>query len=173
MHIHRFEKIWIGLSLLLIAAFIGIVLYGFTVLDLKVPGIADSGTIDPMNLAETEFAQPGVRQVGENEYEVYMVVRQFLFMPGTGRPLTLPAGSEVTFHLASPDVIHGVHIPGTNINSMVIPGQVATFKTIFPEARTYGMICHEYCGPAHHTMEGLIEIVPPSEFDETTLLTSR
>ena len=38
MHIHRFEKIWIGLSLFLIAAFIGIVIYGFTMLDLKVPG---------------------------------------------------------------------------------------------------------------------------------------
>jgi cytochrome c oxidase subunit 2 len=149
------------------------VVYGFTMLDLKVPGIQESGTIDPTALAETEFAQPGVRQVGENEYEVYMVARQFLFLPGTGRPLTLPAGSEVTFHITSPDVIHGVHIPSTNINSMVIPGQVATFKTIFPEPRTYGMICHEYCGPAHHRMAGLIEIVPKSEFDESTLITSR
>lgn len=172
MHIHRFEKIWIGLSLLLIVAFIGIVIFGFTVLDLKVPGIQKSETIDPMNLDETEFAQPGVRKTGEDEYEVYMVTRQFLFMPGTGRPLTLPAGSEITFHMTSPDVIHGVEVVGTNLNTMTIPGQVSTFKTVFPEPRTYGMICHEYCGPAHHTMEGLIEIVPKSEFDESTLITS-
>ncbi len=173
MHIHRFEKIWIGLSLLLIAAFIGIVIFGFVALDLKVPGMQDSGTVDPMNLAETEFAQPGVRQTGENEYEVYMVARQFLFMPGTGRPLTLPAGAEVTFHVTSPDVLHGIHVSGTNLNTMVIPGQVSTFKTLFPEPGSFGMICHEYCGPAHHTMEGLIEVVPKSEFDASTLITSR
>ena len=173
MHIHRFEKIWIGLSLFLIACFIGIVIFGFTVMELRVPGIQDSGTIDPTNLAETEFAQPGVRKVSEDHYEVYMVARQFLFLPGTGRPLTLPAGSKITFHVTSPDVLHGLEVVGTNLNATVIPGQVATFSTVFPEPKTYGLICHEYCGAAHHTMEGLIEIVPKSEFDESTLITSR
>jgi cytochrome c oxidase subunit II len=173
MHIHKFEKIWIGLSLLLIACFIGIVLFGFTVLELRVPGIQDSGTVDPTNLAETEFAQPGVSKVSDGHYEVYMVARQFLFLPGTGRPLTLPAGAKITFHMTSPDVLHGIEVVGTNLNATVIPGQVTTFSTVFPEPKTYGLICHQYCGAAHHTMEGLIEIVPSSEFDESTLITSR
>ncbi len=169
MHIHRFERFWIYLSLFLIVSFIGTVVFGFTVLDLKVVGDS-GGTIDPTNLQETEFATPGVRQVGEDEYEVYMVARQFLFLPGTGKPLTLPQDSEITFHITSPDVIHGIQVAGTNLNVMAIPGQVAKFKTRFDETGSYGLICHEYCGPAHHTMEGLIEVVPKSEFNESMLV---
>lgn len=170
MHVHRFEKIWIGLSLLLIASFIGIVIFGFTVMDLKVPGLEKSDTIEPTVLHETPFGTPGVRKVDDDHYEVYMVARQFLFLPGTGAPLTLPADTKVTFHVTSPDVIHGVEVVGTNLNTMAIPGQVATFATVFPEPEEYGLICHEYCGAAHHTMEGLIKVVPKSEFDESTLV---
>lgn len=175
MNIHKFEKLWIGLSLFLIACFIGIVMFGFTVLDLKVPGGDPSGkTVDPMNLTETPFADPGTRKVeeGNAEYEVYMVARKFLFQPGTGGALELPADTRVTFHLTSPDVIHGLEVVGTNINAMAIPGQIATFTTIFPEAGTYGIICHEYCGAAHHTMQGQIEVVPKDEFDDSTLVSA-
>jgi cytochrome c oxidase subunit 2 len=171
MHIHRFEKLWIGLSLFLIAAFIGIVMYGFTVLDLTVPGSdRGGGTVDVMNLAETPFATPGVRKTDDGEYEVYMLARQYFFQPGSGRPLTLPADTRVTFKVTSPDVLHGFQVAGTNINSMVIPGQIARFTTIFSEPGEYGVLCNEYCGGAHHTMEGLIEVVPPSEFDESNLI---
>lgn len=170
MHVHRFEKLWIGLSLLLIAAFIGIVIFGFTVMDLKVPGVETGNTVDPATLDETAFAQPGVHQVDDNHYEVYMLARQFLFQPGTGTPLTLPAEAKITFHLTSPDVIHGFEIVGTNVNAMAIPGQISTFATRFPEPGIYDLICHEYCGPAHHNMQGQIEIVPPSEFDESSLI---
>ena len=171
MHVHRFEKLWIGLSLVLIAAFIGIVLFGFTVMDLKVPGVETGETVDPATvMTEEPFAQPGVRKVSDNHYEVYMLVQQFLFRPGTGQPLTLPAGAKITFHMTSPDVIHGFEVPGTSLNSMVIPGQIATFATRFPEPGSYGIICHEYCGSAHHNMQGEIQIVPPSEFDESNLI---
>lgn len=171
MHIHRFEKLWIGLSLFLIASFIGIVMFGFTVLDLKVPGGSRSGeTIDPMNLSETPFGNPGLRKGDDGTYEVYMVARKFLFMPGSGQPLQLPTETKITFHVTSPDVIHGFEVVGTNINAMAIPGQVATFTTVFPKPGSYGIICHEYCGAAHHTMQGKIEAVPKSEFDESTLV---
>ena len=171
MHVHRFEKLWIGLSLVLIASFIGIVLFGFTVLNLKVPGVETGEQIDPATvLSEKPFSQPGVRKINENHYEVYMVAQQFLFRPGSTQPLTLPAGAKVTFHMTSPDVIHGLEVPGTNLNSMVIPGQIATFTTRFPEPETYGIICHEYCGAAHHNMQGEIQVVPKSEFDESNLL---
>lgn len=171
MHVHRFEKLWIGLSLFLIAAFIGIVLFGFTVMDLKVPGVERGQQVDPTTvLSEGPFAQPGVRKVDEDHYEVYMIAQKFLFRPGTPQPLILPANARVTFHVTSPDVLHGIHVPGTNLNSMVIPGQIATFTTIFPDPGSYGIICHEYCGRAHHDMKGEIQIVPKSEFDESNLV---
>lgn len=78
---HRFEKTWIGPSLFLIAAFIGIVMFGFTVLDLKVPGSDQTGEqVNPMTvLSEGSFANPGVRKTGDGTYEVYMVAQKFLF----------------------------------------------------------------------------------------------
>jgi cytochrome c oxidase subunit 2 len=174
MHIHRFEKIWIGLSLFLIACFIGIVMFGFTVLDLKVPGGSRSGeTVDPQTvLSEGPFAEPGVRKTSEDHYEVYMLAQQFLFRPSSGQPLVLPQDTRITFHVTSPDVIHGFEVVGSNINAMAIPGQIATFTTIFPKTGTYGVVCHEYCGAAHHTMQGEIKVVPKSEFDESNLVST-
>ena len=171
MHIHKFERFWINLSYVLIAFFIATVVYGFVAMDLKV--IGDYQTIDPQSLAETEFGTPGVREVTNNgvaEYEVYVQTIQFAFAPGTAQPITLPANTRVTFYITSPDVLHGFEVPGTNLNTMAIPGQVAKFTTIFPEAREYGIVCNEYCGPAHHIMEGKINVVPKSEFDKSNLV---
>ncbi|MDX1672047.1 MAG: cytochrome c oxidase subunit II [Balneolaceae bacterium] len=171
MHVHQFERFWIGLSLFLIAGFIATVIIGFSAYDLKV--IGEHQKVDPQNLNDTPFANPGVRKVermGQTEYEVYVMALQFLFLPGTGDPITVPADTRITFYVTTPDVLHGLQVVGTNINTMVIPGEVSRFTTIFPEPKTYGILCNEYCGAAHHSMEGLIKVVPKSQFDETTLV---
>jgi len=174
MEIHRFEKRWLAAALVLIVGFIATIVYGATG-----PGIAmvndqggqiDSTAISNANYnATSNFESPGVRQVGENEYTVHMVAQQFLFNPGTNEPVRIPAGSEVTFYVTSADVVHGLELAGTNVNTMVIPGQVAQFTVRFEEPGTYGMICHEYCGAGHHTMAGKVRVVPQSQFDESTL----
>jgi cytochrome c oxidase subunit 2 len=165
MHIHKLERFWIGASLILIFGFIGTVIVGFTVFDLKV--IGDTENIDPTQLQQTEFANPGVREVvegGETRYEVYVVARQFLFQPGTGTPIRVPTGSEVTFYITAPDVLHGFQVVGTNLNTMVIPGQITKMTTRFDKPARYGILCNEYCGSAHHAMEGILEVVDQSEF---------
>lgn len=171
MHIHKFERFWINLSFVLIAFFIATVVYGFISMDLKV--IGDYQTIDPQKVNQTEFGQPGVRKItknGETEYEVYVQTIQFAFLPGTSSPITVPANSKVTFYITSPDVLHGFEVAGTNLNTMSIPGKVAKLTTIFPEEKTYALVCNEYCGPAHHVMEGKIEVVPKSQFDKSNLV---
>ena len=166
MEVHRFEKLWLALALVLIVSFIGTITYGSVNQGIQM--VDDKGgTIDADNLGDTEFDDPGVRQVGENEYEVYVVARQFLFQPGTSNPIVLPEDSTVTFHITSADVVHGFNLAGTNLNTMVIPGQVATLTTEFDEPTTYGIVCHEYCGSGHHTMEGQVRIVSQSEYNGT------
>ena len=164
MEIHRFEKLWVALALLLIVGIIGTVTYGAVGAGVKM--VDDSGgTVDANALNDhPRFGEPGTYQAGQNEYDVYVISRQFLFEPGTNEPIRVPAGSTVTFHITSSDVVHGFEMPGTNINTMVIPGQVARITVQFEEVRNYGIICHEYCGAAHHTMEGQLQVVPPSEF---------
>jgi cytochrome c oxidase subunit 2 len=168
MEIHRFEKVWLGASLLLIVGFIGTITYG--AVGAGVAMVDDSGgTVDPTALSDhPEFSEPGVQQVGENHYAVHVVAQQFAFQPGTGTPIEVPAGSTVTFYVTSPDVVHGFNLVGTNVNTMVIPGQVAEVTAEFPdEPRTYAIVCHEYCGSGHHEMAGELRTVPPSEFNGT------
>jgi cytochrome c oxidase subunit 2 len=81
------------------------------------------------------------------------------FMPAEIR---IPAGSTVTFIATSRDVVHGLIVPGANINTMLLPGQIARVTTRFDRPGEYPMICHEYCGIAHHTMGGKIIVEPRS-----------
>jgi cytochrome c oxidase subunit 2 len=167
MHIHRFERWWLVASLLLIVGFIATVTYGAVGVGITMVG-DDSVTVDATDpVSSEEFRNPGVYETGENEYDVYVLAYQFAFMPGSDQPIRLPAGSTVTFHVASRDVIHGFAVVGTNINSMAIPGQVARLTVEFDDPATYGVVCHEYCGAGHHSMAGQIQVVPPSEFNES------
>jgi len=164
MEIHRYEKIWTAAALLLIVGFIATVTYGTVGAGVKM--VDDSGgTVDAGSLGDTEFGDPGVTQVGENQYEVHVVARQFLFQPGTTSPIRVPANSEVTFYVTSADVVHGFEVAGTNVNVMVIPGQVAEITVRFDEPGQYGIVCHEYCGAGHHTMAGQLVVVPEDEYE--------
>jgi len=166
MEIHRFEKLWIAASLVLIVAFIGTVTYGAVGVPVKMVD-DDGGQVDPNNLEDTQFSRDnlGVHEVGPNEYEVYVLAQRFSFRPGSGEPIRVPAGSTVTFYVTSSDVIHGFEVAGTNLNTMVIPGQVTEVTVEFDEPGRYGIICNEYCGAAHHAMEGRLIVVPRSQYD--------
>ncbi len=167
MEIHRFEKLWTVLALVLIVGFIGTITYG--ALGAGVEMISDDGgTIDPNSLNDhPRFGNPGAYQADDGSVEVYVVARQFIFQPGTNEPIRIPANTEVTFHVTSGDVVHGLNVVGTNVNTMVIPGQVAEFTVEFEEPGTHGFVCHEYCGAAHHTMEGQLVVVEQSSFNAT------
>ena len=168
MQVHNFEKVWLGASLLLIVGFIVTISYG--TVGAGVSMVDDSGgQIDPQEVSNgdtgTQFDDPGVVRESEDHVVVYVVARQFQFTPGTGdTPIRVPADTQVTFRVTSADVVHGFSIVETNINTMVIPGQVSEVTAEFDEPGTYGLVCHEYCGAAHHEMGGSVEVVPQSEY---------
>jgi len=163
MHIHAYEKLWLAASIVLILLLIGSVTYGAVG-----PGVAmvadseppiDAGALDE----DDRFAEPRVEQVGENEYEVYVVAYQYGFDPD---PIVVPEDSTVTFYVTAEDVIHGFQIVETNANTMVVPGEVAEITVEVDEPSEYGIVCNEYCGPGHHVMEGTLEVVSQSEYEE-------
>jgi cytochrome c oxidase subunit 2 len=53
-------------------------------------------------------------------------------------------------------------IHGANVNTMLLPGQIAKVTTRFDRPCEYPMICHEYCGIAHHAMWGKVVVEPRS-----------
>jgi plastocyanin len=106
-----------------------------------------------------------LRELAPGKYEAYIRVQIWSFTPGEIR---IPAGSTVTFYATSQDVQHGVKIANTNINMMILPGQVSKITTSFDKPGTYNFICHEYCGSQHHTMYGRIIVEDPNALDAET-----
>ena len=101
------------------------------------------------------FDRPGVVQTGPVSYEVRMIGQVWAFTPNEIR---VPVGSTVTFVATSKDVIHGIFIPGANVNVMLLPGQLAHVTARFDKPGEYPIICHEYCGIAHHIMAGKVVV---------------
>ena len=162
MNIHTYEKFWLAASMVLIVGFILTITYGSVGLGIAM--IDDSSpTVDPDNLDEHPgFSDPGVERVGENEYEVHVIAVQFAYFPGE---IEVPANSTVTFRLTSEDVRHSFSVVGTNANTMIIPGEVASLTVETDDPGEYGILCSEYCGSGHHDMEGKLVVVPQDEFE--------
>ncbi|NGM68210.1 cytochrome C oxidase subunit II [Natronolimnobius sp. AArcel1] len=166
MNIHSYEKLWLAAAMLLIVGFIATITYGSVGLGITMVGDQEP-TVEPDALNEDErFGEPRVEQVGENEYEAYVIAQMFTFQPET---IEVPEDSEVTFYVTSRDVIHSFSVAGTNINTMAIPGEVAEMTVEFDDPQEYGVVCNEYCGPDHHNMEGQLHVVPEDDFDLTEL----
>jgi cytochrome c oxidase subunit 2 len=100
-----------------------------------------------------------VKQIAPGQYEVRMLAQIWTFTPGEIR---VPAGSTVHFWTTSKDVVHGLFIHHANVNVMVLPGQIAHVEARFDHPGEYPILCHEYCGIAHHTMAGKIIVEPRS-----------
>ena len=166
MRIHQYERLWLAGAMVLIVGFVLTITYGSVVLGITMVDDRED-TISPGEIDEDDrFAEPRTEQVGEDEFEVYVVAMTFVFQPD---PIEIPAGSEVTFYVTSRDVIHSFTVVGTNTNTMVIPGEVSVLTVEFDEPGEYGVICNEYCGSGHHDMEGQLIVHPADEFDLTEL----
>jgi cytochrome c oxidase subunit 2 len=118
-------------------------------------------TIDPRTvLSDSRFKRQGVSVDAEGRVHATVVGLMFTWLPAE---LVLPADTPVTFHLTSPDVIHGYQIVRTNGQAMVVPGYVSQFTTRFA-AGEYLVACNEYCGVGHHTMATRLKVVPKGQW---------
>jgi len=94
-------------------------------------------------------------------YEVHYVAKMWDFEP---KEVTVPAGSTVDIYVSTPDVTHGLILLGTNLNLMVVPGVVNYARVKLDEARTYQLLCHEYCGTGHERMAANLRVVDAATF---------
>ncbi|NJN82427.1 MAG: cytochrome C oxidase subunit II [Caldilineaceae bacterium] len=153
MHVDRYERAWMRLSAAALAVFLVAIVVAAFAWGIQLPGVY--ARIDPNTLydAGSPFADPTVRELAPGKYEAYVRAQIWQFTP---REIRIPAGSSITFYVTSQDVQHGFNVAGTNINMMVLPGQISTLTATFDEPGTYNFICHEYCGQLHQTMYGQI-----------------
>jgi cytochrome c oxidase subunit 2 len=156
--VYLYELAWILPSIAIPVGMLAALLVTAFGAGIHVPSVA--GRIDPTRVTETApFDQPGIVQTGPVTYEVRMIGQIWAFTPNEIR---VPVGSTVTFVATSKDVIHGIFIPGANVNVMLIPGQISRVTARFDREGEFFMACHEYCGVAHHTMGGKVIVEPRS-----------
>jgi len=152
--IHVYEKAFLTIGALLLVTFGGALIYATAMRGMTLPG--EGGRIDPRQIFRTPpFDHPGVFKTGPNSYTVVIVAMAWAYLPAE---IHVPAGAEVTFVVSSADVIHGFEIPGTRVNMMVIPGQVGRLTHTFPARGELHLICHEYCGAGHQTMNAKVVV---------------
>jgi len=119
--------------------------------------------IDPQLLpvaGEFVEANLGTELSSDGRAIVRVVARQFNFAPAC---IIVPVDTPVTFRMTSADFIHGLFVPTTNINTMLMPGYVAQLTTRFERPGVYRFPCHEFCGLGHQGMWGEIRAVAPEE----------
>ncbi len=140
----KFEKLVIGVSLVLMGMFVFFVLMAGQTKDITV---ADCLPYD------SKYLEPGVVELNDSTYQVMYVASMWQFEP---HEVAVPVGSEVDFYLTSKDVVHGFHIYEKNVNLMAIYGAVTKSTTKFTEPGIYTIVCHEYCGVGHQMMRAEI-----------------
>jgi cytochrome c oxidase subunit 2 len=170
MHVDPLEKVWVWITGALTVVMLGSIFYTAIALGIHPPSNVEAIDSTQLHLTE-EFAEGnlGVKKAADGSVRVTMVAGRYGFYP---QQVEVPAGVPVTFRFATPDVLHGLHIPGTNVDTMVIPGYVSEVNTVIDYdsvrkvARMEGekahlpLYCNEYCGLGHQNMWSRVTVVP-------------
>lgn len=166
MHLHKYEKYWLGLGIAGLILFL--IILGFGAFYLGTHPQSHGVIIDPENIEANEAFLPenlGLTKVDDGRYVLNIVASAFNYDMGTGedglplKHIEIPAGSKVLVQATSPDVVHGLNFAGTNINMMVEPGYVSSMEVELNNPGEFTLVCNEYCGVGHHLMYGTMEVV--------------
>jgi cytochrome c oxidase subunit 2 len=153
MHIHKLEKIWLTIGISMLFAFLGVLGVSAFAMGTKPPS-EHHHQIDPSKVSETApFDKPGLYKTGKKEYEAVMTAFAFGYAP---EKMEIPVGATIDFMVTSEDVVHGFEIPGTNVNMMIVPGEISHVSHTFTKPGEYLILCNEYCGGAHEYMKTTI-----------------
>jgi len=158
----RIERRWALLVSGIIAVLIAMVI--FTGLRWAMMPPSRVEIIDPTSLhVSGEFIESnlGTARESDGSVTVRLIAQQYSFTP---QCLVVPTDTPVTFRATSADVVHGFLITNTNLNTMVEPGYISTFRTTFDQPGEHLMPCHEYCGVGHQDMWAHVKVVDKATF---------
>jgi cytochrome c oxidase subunit 2 len=165
--IARWERRWLNAAGLLLALFVILIAYSLATEGGHIA--QQSGRTTPEQVTTLElFQNPGATIINlgagqPTQAQVTLIAQAFSFNPAE---IVLPVGAVTTFYLTSRDTIHGFQVQDTNINVMLIPGEISTLTYTFDKPGVYRTTCNEYCGGGHQNMIGSIRVLHPQELAE-------
>src|SRR5699024_4719387 len=159
MNMHKYEKIWLFVGTGTLLVFLTVVGISAFYMGDQPPSCAV--TLNPDKVEEwPPFDEPGLKQIGDNEYQLSIVASAFSYDVGSDDKIVeITKGAKVHSNVTTKDVVHGFELAGTNVNMMLEPGYISTYTNTFKYAGTYTLVCNEYCGAGHHLMAATIEVV--------------
>ncbi|MDC9714985.1 MAG: cytochrome C oxidase subunit II [Gammaproteobacteria bacterium] len=150
MHIDATEKKWFYISLVVTIAIIAILTFSAISTNIHPPSSVEKVDSNRLHL-DGEFKEDnlGVKKNADGSYTVTMVAARYGFYP---QRIEVPINTPVKIRMASFDVLHGIHAPFTNFNTMVVPGYISEVNTSFTKTGEYPLFCNEFCGLGHDHM---------------------
>jgi len=141
----RIEVAWTVVPVVLLAIIVSFVFY-------KLPGIEN---------APAASASSGPLDVTVEAHQFYWLFR---YPDGTEsiNVLTVPVNRVVTLELLSEDVIHSWWVPAFGGKTDAIPGKPNHTWFKAEKVGRYRIVCAEFCGIQHATMDGFVDVVPVS-----------
>jgi cytochrome c oxidase subunit II len=158
----RVERRWATLMVAFMALLVAVVI--FTGLHWAMMPPSRVELVNPETLhVSGEFVETNLGSALEPDgtVTVRILAQQYSFTP---QCILVPANTPITFRATSADVVHGFLVTGTNLNSMVEPGYVSTFRTTFDAPSDHTMPCHEYCGTGHQGMWAHVKVIDRDAF---------
>ncbi|MCP3466526.1 MULTISPECIES: cytochrome c oxidase subunit II [unclassified Bradyrhizobium] len=160
----RTERRWATLSVIIIVAMA--VIAAIAGIHRATMPQARVETTDPSRLhLSGEFVESNLGSVLESNGAVTVraIGQQYSFTPAC---LLVPAETPITLRATSADVVHGILIQGTNINTMLVPGYVSEQLMRFERTGDYLMPCQEFCSFGHEGMWGKVRVIDKAKFAE-------
>jgi cytochrome c oxidase subunit II len=121
-------------------------------------------TADPSRLhLSGEFVEANLGSVLEaaGGVTVRAIGQQYSFTPAC---ILVPADTPITLRATSADVVHGILIQGTNVNTMLVPGYISEQFIRFETTGDHLMPCQEFCSFGHEGMWGKVRVIDKVEF---------
>jgi cytochrome c oxidase subunit 2 len=158
----RIERRWAAVSILIIAFLTGMAAYA---------GIHQAAMpqttveiINPATLHMTgEFIESNLGSAVEPDgsVTVRVVAQQYSFAP---QCILVPNDTPITLRATSADVVHGLLIQQTNVNTMLVPGYVSVQTAKFQETGEHLMPCQEFCSVGHEGMWAKVQVIDKQQF---------
>jgi cytochrome c oxidase subunit 2 len=158
----RAERRWAALSTVIVVALAGMA--AFAGIHQATMPQRQVETIDPKILhLGGEFVETNLGSAVETDgsVTVRVVGQQYSFTPAC---IVVPADTPIRLRATSPDVVHGLLIEGTNINTMLVPGYVSELPVRFATPGEHLMPCQEFCSVGHEGMWARVKVVSRQEF---------
>jgi cytochrome c oxidase subunit II len=121
-------------------------------------------TADPARLhlaGEFTEANLGTEVGADGAVTVRAIGQQYSFTPAC---ILVPADTPITLRATSADVVHGILVQGTNINTMLVPGYISEQFMRFHATGDHLMPCQEFCSFGHEGMWGKVRVIDNAAF---------